>query len=498
MLYHYISIEEYGETEMKERSTRRRAVFYEIEARSSLPSKVFELFELERESGVILEYGLQKNEGKRYSFLFFDPFAQFEANQFVLTQKIDGNEIHLEGDLLEKLREFLAEVSCMTPENKACFVSGAVGFFTYDAIGFFENIPNRHATDKDLPDLLLKVYRSAIGFDHLEKKWVMSQIIDVNSDAEEVCLEANLKMRQWADRIKTVQYHAEAFSSAQRAQLNLSKIETDISDSDFMAKVDCAKEYIKKGDAFQIVLSRCFKRPYQSCPFDIYKTLRCVSPSPYLFYMVLKDRVILGACPETLVAVEDRKVTINPIAGTRRRVAEKTLHEMEQDLLTDGKELAEHRMLVDLARNDLGAVCKPGSVHVREYAQVKHFSHVSHIASVVEGELQERCDALDALSHAFPAGTLSGAPKIRAMEIIDELETTRRGLYGGGIVRFDFQGNMDSCIAIRMGVFKDGIATIRTGAGIVYDSHPASEAQETHQKANALLEAIAIAEGECS
>ncbi|MFN7097528.1 MAG: anthranilate synthase component I family protein, partial [Gammaproteobacteria bacterium] len=244
----------------------------------------------------------------------------------------------------------------------------------------------------------------------------------------------------------------------------------------------------------QVVLSRRFTEKYTVSPFTIYQALCQISPAPYMFFIPLTDRVIIGASPERLIAVNQGTVSINPIAGTRRRDNSKTEQDIEQDLLSDSKEIAEHMMLVDLARNDIGAVCKPGSIVVEELLKVKHFSHISHITSLVTGKLERKYDALDALAHAFPAGTLSGAPKIRAMEIIDELETSRRGLYGGAICRLDYAGNLDTCIAIRMAILKDGIATVRTGGGIVYDSSPLAEADETRHKARNMLETIRIAQ----
>ncbi len=273
-------------------------------------------------------------------------------------------------------------------------------------------------------------------------------------------------------------------------------VESDTSDAEFINLVVKAKEYITLGDAFQIVLSRCFKRNYSVPPFKIYKTLRKVSPAPFMFYFPIYDIIIMGASPERLIRVHNKEVTVNPIAGTRKKTVDRSDQNMTNELLSDKKELAEHMMLVDLARNDVGAVCEPGSVKVCDFLQVKHYSHLSHITSTVTGKLKEKYDALDALKAAFPAGTLSGAPKIRAMEIIDELELSHRGLYGGALCRIDASGNFDSCIAIRMAVLKEGVATIRTGAGIVYDSNPAAEAQETVLKAQSMLNAISAAHGE--
>ncbi len=263
-----------------------------------------------------------------------------------------------------------------------------------------------------------------------------------------------------------------------------------------MQLVERAKQYIIEGDAFQIVLSRRFTQHYQATPFDIYRALRRISPAPYMFYIPTDDGVIVGASPEKLIKVRHNQVEINPIAGTRPRLQNNQDEIIETELLNNEKEVAEHMMLVDLARNDLGRVCAPKSVQVSDLLKVKHFSHVSHITSTVKGQLRDNMDALDALAAVFPAGTLSGAPKIRAMQIIDELETSKRGLYGGAICRLDHQGNLDSCIAIRMALLQDGKATIRTGAGIVYDSDPKSEANETRQKAQSVLAAIQLAEEE--
>ena len=248
------------------------------------------------------------------------------------------------------------------------------------------------------------------------------------------------------------------------------------------------------GDAFQIVLSRSFQQNYQAKPLDIYRALRNVSPAPYMFYFPSDYGILLGASPEKMITVRGSVVEINPIAGTRPRRNPDEEATNAQALLTDEKELAEHRMLVDLARNDLGAVCIPGTVKVTELLQVKHFSHVSHLTSVVTGQLCADKDALDALQATFPAGTVSGAPKIRAMEVIDALETSRRGCYAGALCRLDALGNFDSCIAIRMAVLREGVATVRTGAGIVADSNPAAEAAETRHKAQGILAAIALAE----
>lgn len=328
------------------------------------------------------------------------------------------------------------------------YKTGALGFLSYDAVRIFEEIPDRHQSTHQLPNMVFGFYEKVVKVERETQK-------------------------------------RETTSSA-------ASITTDLSDEEYIAIVNQAKEHIINGDIFQVVLSRKFTTPYSVMPMHIYETLKKISPAPYMFYLPTEHGVMVGASPEKLIRVINKHVEINPIAGTRPK--DKSESEIETDLLQDKKEVAEHMMLVDLARNDIGASCKPGSVKVTDLLRVKHFSHVSHIASTITGELRDDKDALDALAAAFPAGTLSGAPKIRAMEIIDELETSRRGIYGGAIVQIDAEGNLDSCIAIRMAMLNNGIATVRTGAGIVYDSNPLYEANETRQKARGILEAIATAE----
>lgn len=361
--------------------------------------------------------------------------AYFEAGQhsYVYSGLIDT--VHTFEELREKLKKHK---------------TSALGFLSYDAVRLFEAIPDRHKGPNQLPEIHFNFYKDILKFDRQRQK-------------------------------------AELTSST-------ASITTDLSDEEFMSLVEQAKNHIINGDIFQVVLSRKFTTPYSVSPMHIYETLKKISPAPYMFYLPTEHGVMVGASPEKLISVINKKVEINPIAGTRPRTQDKTDDQIAADLLGDKKEVAEHMMLVDLARNDIGASCKPGSVKIKELSKIKHFSHVSHIASTVTGELRDDKDALDALAAAFPAGTLSGAPKIRAMEIIDELETSRRGIYGGAIVQIDAEGNLDSCIAIRMAVLKNGIATVRTGAGIVYDSNPLSEANETRQKARGILEAIATAE----
>lgn len=274
-------------------------------------------------------------------------------------------------------------------------------------------------------------------------------------------------------------------------------VEIDLDDREHMRRIEIAKQYIKAGDIFQVVLSRSFKRNYQCDDFSIYRALRMVSPAPYLFYLDAEDFVLTGASPEKLVSLESGILKTVPIAGTRGRGKSDIDDDLlEAELLADEKELAEHLMLVDLSRNDLGRVAKTGTVQVKNFNKVKRFSHVMHITSEVEAEIKQDLDAFDALKAVLPAGTLSGAPKIRAMKIIDELENSRRGCYGGAVCFVDANGDLNSCITIRSAMLKNGVATVRAGGGIVYDSDPKKEAIETKQKAHSVLAAIQLAEGE--
>jgi len=458
----------------------RVAVFHEIPAGKLTPFIIYRLLnQAFKTDGAMLE-DLHQRACTRYSHICFEPIASLTINNDDDSQPFVA------------LRDFQSRFMYSTRADVADLITSAIGFITYDAVRYFETIPDRHAKDSSLPVLLFNFYALGLSFDHEKQTILISNVVDANHQPEQAYNQAQQKIMDIIRLLSTSPDEVDLMIAKNVA----SPVEVDTSDTDFMRRVEKAKEYIIRGDAFQIVISRCFKRNYSVSPLEIYKTLRRVSPAPFMFYFPTKTRVIIGASPERFIRVHHKQVTVNPIAGTRKSTGEKTAEAITADLLSDKKEVAEHMMLVDLARNDVGAVSEPGSVEINELLHVKHYSHISHITSSVTGKLQEKKDALDAFAASFPAGTLSGAPKIRAMQIIDELETSRRGLYGGAICRLDSSGNFDSCIAIRMAVLKDGIATIRTGAGIVYDSNPATEAQETHQKARSILDAIAQAHGE--
>lgn len=460
------------------KKTNRVAVFQEISADSLTPISIYCSLKNAHTTEAVIFEDFHPNGHKHYSFICFESIASLEIT--------DQNQ-----EPLNTLRQLQSELAYTARPDAAELITSSMGFITYDAIRFFENIPDKNVSNSLLPLMLFNFYRISLAFDHRKKTVLISYVVEVGKYPELSYCSAREEIEKII-KLLSINDFRESDSKKEVP----TAVDVEVSDLDFINMIEKAKKYITQGDAFQIVLSRCFKRQYSVSPLEIYKKLCEISPAPYMFYFPLKSCVIIGASPEQFIRSYHNKITVNPIAGTRRRQGAITDEVVADDLLNDKKELAEHMMLVDLARNDVGAVADPGSVKVDELLKVKHYSHVSHITSTVTGVLNKKYDSLDAMIAAFPAGTLSGAPKIRAMQIIDELEMSRRGLYGGAICRFDSINNLDSCIAIRSAILKDGIATIRTGAGIVYDSNPINEVQETYHKSQSILSAIAIAHGE--
>ena len=424
----------------------------------------------------------------RYSFIGRDPVDTVEARADGVVSLRDGRVERMPGDLLGAVRARLGPVAVEVP-GLPRFTGGAVGYLTYDAVRLFEKIPDRHAPS-EAPLASFSFYRSLVAFDHVRQRLVLM------ADAEPGARGA---FERAMDALDALEEDLRARGSNQRPAIsNQTRLEAGGALSDggaFREAVVRAKEYIAAGDAFQVVLSRQGRVPCACDPFAVYRALRMVNPSPYMYFLKDGDSAVAGASPEMLVRVEGRRAETRPIAGTRGRGATPEEDErLGRELLADDKERAEHVMLVDLGRNDLGRVCRFETVAVPEFMRLERYSHVTHIVSAVTGELAPGQDALDALVATFPAGTLTGAPKIRAMEIIDELEPLRRGLYGGALGYVDLRGNLDFCIAIRTVVLRDGEATLQAGAGIVADSDPMAEEKETEAKAGALFEALRLAE----
>jgi anthranilate synthase component 1 len=436
----------------------------------------------------------------RFSFLGRDPYRTFKAKgRDIEIGGIGGKESRaFQGDALEELRKFMDRYRAVEDPDLPAFSGGAVGLVAYDAIRLIEDIPASGRDDFQLPDLHFGFYTSFLVFDHIKHKLriVSNVMVDEHPSLEAAYGAARDAIAALEAELARPLPRAEAATAAGPAAAAVAahEWESNFTPEGYKAGVLKCKEYIRAGDAFQIVLSQRFTTRPKAGGIAIYRALRSINPSPYMYYLDYDGFEVVGASPETLVKVQGGEVETKPIAGTRRRGKDEAEDRaLEKDLLADAKEAAEHVMLVDLGRNDVGRVSAYGSVRVTQFMEVERFSSVMHIVSVVKGRLKEGIHPLKALMSCLPAGTLSGAPKIRAMEIIDELEPHRRGLYGGAVCYMDFRGNLDSCIAIRTMVLKDGTAYVQAGAGLVADSDPESEYEETRHKARALMNAVELA-----
>jgi anthranilate synthase component 1 len=431
----------------------------------------------------------------RYTFLGADPFLIVTAKGDRIEIRRNGRTTRRRGNLFEVLPELTAQFRPAGGEGLPPLTAGAVGYIGYDLVRLLEpRVPPFRKDDVKTPDAVFLFFTTLLAFDHVKHQ--IHVIANVMVDE----WEGKLK-KGYRDACKRIEAVERALASSVRipkkkATPQRVELRSNTGRERFCEAVEKAKEYILAGDIFQVVLSQRLEMKPRVEPFHIYRALRMVNPSPYMFYLHLDDTVVLGSSPEMLVKVEGRRVEYRPIAGTRRRgTTEDEDQALAKDLLSDDKELAEHVMLVDLGRNDLGRVCEYGSVHVPEFKIVEYYSHVMHIVSSVLGKLRDDQDSFDALAACFPAGTVSGAPKVRAMEIIAELEPTRRGVYSGSVMYFDFSGYLNSCIAIRTMVMRGNKAYLQVGAGIVADSRPENEWDETMNKAGALLKAVEIARG---
>ncbi len=377
-------------------------------------------------------------------------------------------------------------------------VAGAIGYFSYDMVRLIERLPKRLRDEIGLYDAQLMFYHGIVAFDHVQHRlWIVRNVATEGPGT--LRAKYNAAVREIARTRKLLEEPAAAEqpkSPAKSKRAKALKVTSNFKCDEYLAAVRKAKNYIRAGDIFQVVLSQRFSAKTDAHPFDVYRELRALNPSPYLFYLQMNDISIVGSSPEMLVKVQGRDVFYRPIAGTLPRGKDEAEDQrLEKKLLASEKERAEHIMLVDLGRNDLGRVCEYGSVKIDQLMTVERFSHVMHIVSSLRGRLREDVDCFDALMACFPAGTVSGAPKVRAMEIIEELERSRRGIYAGGVLYLDFAGNLDSCIALRTMVVKNGVAYVQAGGGIVADSTPGGEYQETINKSRALVTALELAQG---
>jgi anthranilate synthase component 1 len=432
----------------------------------------------------------------RYSFLTANPFLQVEARGERMTIVTpQGTDVFESADPLAELKRRVDELRAVRLPELPPFISGAVGYAGYDVVRYTEHLPNAPADDRHLPDLAFAFYDRMVVFDNINKTVVVVAMARLDgSDPAAAYSAACGRVDEIVDEL-----------AAPGADLPLADIDTsgdpqipytaNFTQPDFERAVEKCVDYIRAGDIFQVVLSQRLELDIQADPFEIYRTLRVVNPSPFMFYLRTPSVTLVGSSPEILVRVVDGRITVRPLAGTRRRGrTEEEDKRLAEELLADEKERAEHVMLVDLGRNDVGRVARYRSVEVSDVMTVERYSHVMHITSNVNGQLVEGKDAFDALRACLPAGTVSGAPKVRAMQIIDELEPHRRGPYAGAVGYIDYSGNMDTCIALRTIVVQGRKAYVQVGAGIVADSDPAAEYQETLNKARGPLKAIELTE----
>jgi anthranilate synthase component I len=427
----------------------------------------------------------------RYSFLGCNPYQTllFDGDSTTLSDSNGGSE-KLDEPYFDALNRLTTQHSEPVIPELPRLTGGAVGFSSYDTVRQVEHLPNVPEDDLNLPEAIWCFYDEVYAFDHVKQQIVLmkTMFVDENTDLEDAYDRAVKSLdRMEAEAVKPVR-------ATGTFQLDAKQLTSNVEETRFHEMVNTSKEYIYEGDIFQVVLSQRFEVPFKGDKFTLYRALRMVNPSPYLFFLDFDGFAMVGSSPEVLVRVTEEEVRLLPIAGTRPRGRshEEDL-ELEEDLMNDPKEIAEHIMLVDLGRNDLSRVCQSGTVHLERNQSIERFSHVMHIVSDVVGKISPGKSSVDALMQCFPAGTVSGAPKIRAMEIIDELEPSKRGPYAGAVGYFDFSGNMDTCIAIRTMVVTGNSVYIQAGAGIVADSDPAKEFEETKNKAGALVEALSVA-----
>lgn len=426
----------------------------------------------------------------RYTFLGYEPKLEITCLNHKTVIK-NGTKLEIETEHPgECIRQILKENKSPRFEYLPTFTGGLVGYFSYDYIKYAEPSLKLDAEDREgFQDVDLMLFDKVIAFDNFRQKLILI----VNAGCEEIETEYNRAVLELESMRKLIEEGKPKEIEAGRLKTKFSQL---FSEEEYCSMVEKAKRYIREGDIFQVVLSNRFEAEYEGSLLDTYRVLRTTNPSPYMFYFSSEDIEIAGASPETLVKVENGIAHTFPLAGTRPRG--KTVQEdmeLERELLADEKERAEHNMLVDLGRNDIGKISRFGSVEVEKYMSIERFSHVMHIGSTVKGELKEGMDAADAVDAILPAGTLSGAPKIRACEIINELENNKRGIYGGAIGYIDFAGNLDTCIAIRIAYKKNGKVFVRSGAGIVADSVPKKEYEECINKAKAVRIALETSEG---
>ena len=467
---------------------KNQIIFYSIKTNGEKEiENLINNFLIEKDSFIFesVEKGFIKG---RYTIFGKNPDKIWEFNNNNSKLFYKNRSIKLKGNPKKNIEKIIEDFNFDIPKGLPSISSILSGYFSYDIIRYIEKIPNSTKNDLNIPDSRILRPRNIIVHDNIDKKLYF--VVNIFND--EKINDFNKKFSQINKQIEEMVFLANYSSSNTNQNINkLSKIKSNISKKKFINNVKNAKKYIKIGDIFQVVLSQRFECKLTKKPIEIYKKLRKTNPSPFMYFFNFNDFQIIGASPEILVRLRDNKITIRPIAGTRPRGKNKKQDKFfEKDLLKDKKELSEHLMLLDLGRNDTGKVSKINSVKVTESFKIERYSHVMHIVSNVEGSFNKKFTKFDTLLSGFPAGTVSGAPKIRAMQIIDELENTRRKVYAGGIGYFSANGDFDTCIALRTAISKNNKFYVQSGAGIVADSKPINEFKETVNKAKALIKAL--------
>ncbi len=466
-------------------------VYTRVLADMLTPVSTYMRFQKDSNYAFILESVEKGEQYARYSFIGRNPDVVLRSDKGQTIIEKNSSTSTTDTDYLTLLREYQSRFNAPQITGLPTFTGGLVGCLGYESIVWVEDIPTYEDNILDTPDAVFMLYNNLIAFDHLKNEAILFSNVHIceTTDLKQAYHEAIRQIDLMGELLHTdIDYQTPI-------RVEKSSLKSNFTKDKFMSSVQKAQEYIKSGDVFQLVLSQRFHRHTPVDAITLYRALRTINPSPYMFHLKLNGIDVIGASPELLVKVQNREVEIRPIAGTRQRGQNaKEDAQLAQELLNDTKERAEHLMLVDLGRNDVGRCTEYESVKVKDFMIVENYSHVMHIVSDVRGTLMKDKDNFDALYSGFPAGTLTGAPKIRAMEIIHELEPDRRGIYSGAIGYFDFAGNMNTCIAIRTLVLKDNIAYFQSGAGIVFDSNPELEYEETLNKAKAINSAIDLAE----
>jgi anthranilate synthase component 1 len=428
----------------------------------------------------------------RYTFAGANPEEVFRYANGACVLENRNKLVWEERDPVSFLRQRMEKFRPVRIPGLPPLVAGAIGYFSYDMVRLIERLPKTLRDEIGLYDAVLMFYQGILAFDHVQHRlWIVQNVFTEGPGTLRAKYSAAVREIKRTRALLQEPASAELVRKVAKKKARPLKVSSNFRKAEYLATVRRAKAYIRAGDIFQVVISQRFSAKVRAEPFEIYRELRALNPSPYLFFLHLNDVDVVGSSPEMLVKVQGRNVFYRPIAGTLPRGRDEAEDQrFEKQMLASEKERAEHVMLVDLGRNDLGRVCEYGSVKVEQLMLVERFSHVMHLVSSLKGRLREDVDCFDALMACFPAGTVSGAPKVRAMEIIEELERTRRGIYAGGVLYMDFAGNLDSCIALRTMVIKNGMAHVQAGGGVVADSTPIGEYKETLNKSRALLAAL--------